>query len=156
VHEDIFAATFLLDEAKAFFTIEELYDAFSGSNDLGWHAVTAASATTAATKAATAASAAETTAAAAEATAALAAATAAVSTTAAAAAVTITATAATAVTIAAAATAERIEAIFTDVVALITAPTTAPFIITHNLKRTFVSPLNYQSVGNANGRRTRQ
>lgn len=56
VNEHIFAAFITLDEAKAFLTIEEFYDAIAFANDLCGHATTG-TASTAAAKAATTAAA---------------------------------------------------------------------------------------------------
>ena len=150
VNENVFAAAFLLDEAEALLSVEELYDAFAGADDLCGHAVeTAGTATTAALAAAepsAAATGTAATAASAEAITAAAAAAEAVI-----AATETVAAAAIAVTAEIAAATERIEAFFTESIALITAPTTAPFIITHNLKRTFVSPPDIHFAGNASG-----
>ncbi|MCT2557664.1 hypothetical protein N0B51_01585 [Tsuneonella sp. YG55] len=115
--------------------VEELDRALAGTDDLRGHPVetaAAAAATARAAKAATAA-AAKTAAAAAEAAAVTAAKTAPVAAEAA------TITAAETATVAAeiAASAEGIEAVFTEPVALVPAPT-FPSIVTHNLKRTFV------------------
>ncbi len=149
VNENVFAAALLLDEAEALLAVEEFYDALAGADNLSGHAVETAATTAAAAALAAAESSAATTG----------------TTTAAAAAEAITATAAAepviaatktvaaaiAVTAEIAAATERIEALFTETIALITAPTTAPFIITHNLKRTFVSPPDIQFAGNASG-----
>ena len=150
VNENVFAAAFLLDEAEALLSVEELYDAFAGADDLCGHAVetaaTAAAAALAAAEPSAAATGTAATAASAEAITAAAAATEAVI-----AATETVAAAAIAVTAEIAAATERIEAFFTESIALITAPTTAPFIITHNLKRTFVSPPDIHFAGNASG-----
>lgn len=142
MNEDVFSATFLLDEAKALLCVEEFHHAFAGSDDLCWHAVEAATATcaAAATKAASTAAAAIATAKAISAAAEpVATATKAVTATEIVAATEI------------AATAERIEAVFTKSVALVTAPATAPFIITHSLKRTFTSPPEIPSLATRAG-----
>src|SRR5690606_35884216 len=47
VHEHIFTAAFLLDEAEALLSVEELHRALAGADDLGGHAVEAAAAATA-------------------------------------------------------------------------------------------------------------
>jgi hypothetical protein len=55
MHEDIFAASFLLNEAKALLAIKELHSSLAGADNLGGHTAetaTAASATTRATAAA--------------------------------------------------------------------------------------------------------
>ena len=65
VHEHVLAAVIADDEAEALLRVEELYDALAFADDLGGHSATATAA--AATKAAAAAAAAETAAAAAEA-----------------------------------------------------------------------------------------
>ena len=57
--EHVFTAVIANDEAEAFLTVEELYDALAFADDLRWHAATAARATTAAAKTAAAATAAE-------------------------------------------------------------------------------------------------
>jgi hypothetical protein len=56
VNEDVFSATFLLDEAEALLAVEELYRTLAGPDDLCGHAAeTAAAAAARATRAATAA-----------------------------------------------------------------------------------------------------
>ena len=55
VDEDVFAATFLLDEAEAFLAVEELYDALAGADNLSGHTVKTAATATGTTTAATAA-----------------------------------------------------------------------------------------------------
>lgn len=140
----VFAAAILLDEAEALLSVEELYDTFAGANNLRRHAAeTAASSACTATAAASAAAEAAATASTA-ATAAIAAATAEPIT------ATKTVTAAVAVTAKATAT-KRIEVIFPETIALVAAPSTAPFIITHSLKRTFVSPPDYLRFGSTGG-----
>jgi len=52
MNEDVFAATFLLDEAEAFLDVEELHDALASADDLGWHTGKTAAACTAARAAA--------------------------------------------------------------------------------------------------------
>ena len=52
VHEDIFAAAILHDEAKALLRVEKLYDAFAFANNLGGHLRPGSAAETAATAAA--------------------------------------------------------------------------------------------------------
>lgn len=54
VNEHILTAVFTLDEAEALLGIEELYDAFAGTDDLGWHAAAAGTAEAATTTAAAA------------------------------------------------------------------------------------------------------
>lgn len=124
VHEHIFTASFLCNEAEAFLAIEELHRPFAGADNLRGHAVETAT-TTAAARTATATAAAETV-------------------TAATATETITAAAAEAVTateiIARRKTvrppAERIEVVLAETIAFVPAAT-APSVITHSLKRTF-------------------
>jgi hypothetical protein len=48
VHEHIFAAGFLLDEAEAFLRVEEFHHAFAGADNLRGHAVEPAAASAAA------------------------------------------------------------------------------------------------------------
>ena len=138
--EHVLAATILLDEAKTLLRVEEFYDAFAGPDDLGRHTVaTAASGSTASASAA-----AETAAAAIATTKAI---TASAKTVATAKPITATKTVTAAVAVAAkTASAERIEAVLSETIALIAAPSTAPFIITHSLIRTFVSPPNSQHL----------
>ena len=152
VHERVFAALILLDEAEALLRIEEFYSAFASPDNLRWHAVETAACTAASTA----------TAAATWSAAALSAATAAEPVTAAAAAEPITATtaetiAAATVIIAAESTlgfaTERGETIFTETIALVTAPAPAPFVVTHNKIRTFVTPPSHFDAGCADGKR---
>ena len=135
VHENIFPAGFLLDEAEALLCVEEFYDALAGSDDLSGHTVETAACTTAAARSATT-----------------------TATTAAATAESVTAatktispaetvTAATPTVIAEAITTEIlgrresvtsakwIEAVFTETVALVPTPA-APSIVTHSAIRT--------------------
>jgi hypothetical protein len=139
VHERIFAAIILLDETEALLRIEELYRALAGTDDLGGHAAETAAACTAACAATrSAATGAATAAAAAEAITAAAAKPVATAT---AAAETITAAAiaiATKTTLRFAA--EWGKALFTKTIALVAAPASAPFVVTHNKIRTFVTP----------------
>lgn len=147
VHEHIFAAFIALDEAEAFLTIEEFYDAIAFADDLGWHAG-ARSTATAAAKATTAAATATITAATiatAEAATVSAAATEAAATTAATAGIK-----ATAVTAAEASTIrlEGFKPFFAETIALVaptpttTATTTAVISVeTHALNVTFASSL---------------
>ncbi len=132
VHEHIFTASFLCNEAEAFLAIEELHRPFAGADNLRGHAVETATTTAAAARTATATAAAETvTAAAAE-------------TVTAAAAETVTAAAAETVTAAEIIArrktvrppAERIEVVLAETIAFVPAAT-APSVITHSLKRTF-------------------
>lgn len=129
VHEHIFTASFLCNEAEAFLTIEELHRAFAGADNLRGHAVETATTAAAARSATATAATAETIAAAAKA----------VTT-----AETVAATAAKAITAAKIVArretvrppAERIEAVLAETIALVPAAT-APSVITHSLKRTF-------------------
>ena len=123
MHEHIFTASFLCNEAEAFLAIEELHRAFAGADNLRGHTVETAATTAARTTTATAAAEAVTAATATE---------------------TITAAAAEAVTateiIARRKTvrppAERIEVVLAETIAFVPAAT-APSVITHSLKRTF-------------------
>jgi hypothetical protein len=132
MHEDIFAASFLLDEAKAFLTIKELHSSLAGADNLGGHTAetaTAASATSRATATAAtwaASAAAESITAARAAIIAKPAATAAKP-------ILLTKIVAWGKRITAAA--KWIEAIFTEPVALVPSAA-APSIVTHNLLRT--------------------
>ncbi len=129
--KSIFAAIILLDKAKAFLRIEELYSALAGAHNLRWHPVetTTAAATATARCAAT-----ETvTAATAETPA----------TAATSAAETVTATIAIATKTALRFTTEWRETVFTETIALVAPPTPAPFVVTHNKTRTFVTPPYY-------------
>ncbi len=141
VNENVFAASFLLDEAEAFLAVEELDRAFARANDLCRHAVepaatTAAAGTTptarAATKAATITTAITATEAVSTASMTIAAA------------ITIAAAKAVTTTIIAeipgrrksvAATTKRIETVLAESVALVPAAPTSP-IVTHNYVRT--------------------
>ena len=121
MHEDIFAASFLLNEAKAFLTIKELHSSLAGADNLGGH--TAETATAAAWAASAAA---ESITAARAAIIAKPAATAAKP-------ILLTKIVAWGKRITAAA--KWIEAIFTEPVALVPSAA-APSIVTHNLLRT--------------------
>ncbi len=150
VHERVFAALILLNEAEALLRIEEFYSAFASPDNLRWHAVETAACTAASTAAAATWRAAT-----------LPAATAAEPVTAAAAepvtATTAETIAAATVIIAAESTlgfaAERGETIFTETIALVTAPAPAPFVVTHNKIRTFVTPPSHFDAGCADGKR---
>lgn len=124
VHEHIFTASFLGNEAEAFLAIEELHRAFAGADNLRGHAVETA--TTAAARTATATAAAET----------VTAATATETITAAAAAEAVTATEIVARRKTVRPPAERIEVVLAETIAFVPAAT-APSVITHSLKRTF-------------------
>jgi hypothetical protein len=153
VDEHIFATVIAHDEAETLLTIEEFYDAFAFSNDLGRHAA----ATTAATAETTTAAAAETAAAAtAETTAAAAASFTKAAT--ATAAETATITKATAISESAAAAAKTaaligIEILVAETVPLVFAASTAAPVKTHALLVTFASPTN-QDPDEHVGRRT--
>ena len=126
VNEDVFAATFLLDEAEALSSIEELHDAFAGADYLRRHS--AAATTSAAAWAAEAATTA--TAAIATAEAIATAATAEAITAAAEPVATATETIITTAKTVAAAT-KGIEAIFADAVPLVASPAATPSVKTH-------------------------
>jgi acyl-homoserine lactone acylase PvdQ len=123
MHEDIFAASFLLNEAKAFLTIKELHSSLAGADNLGGHTAETATATAAAWAASAAA---ESITAARAAIIAKPAATAAKP-------ILLTKIVAWGKRITAAA--KWIEAIFTEPVALVPSAA-APSIVTHNLLRT--------------------
>jgi hypothetical protein len=125
MHEDIFAASFLLNEAKAFLTIKELHGSLAGADNLGGHTAETATAASATTRA-TATAAAESITAARAAIIAKPAATAAKP-------ILLTKIVAWGERITAAA--KWIEAIFTEPVALVPSAA-APSIVTHNLLRT--------------------
>ncbi len=133
--ERVFTAVILLDEAEALLRIEELYRSLARADHLGRHtaetAATSARARTApgrtagatATPAATEPVAATKTVASASA-----------------AAKAITAAIAVAAEATLRFTTERRETVFTETIALIASPAPAPFIVTHNKLRTFVTP----------------
>ena len=123
VDEHVLTTTILLDEAEALLTVEEFHGAFASSDDLRGHPVAAAEATAAAATTVTAA----------EATATIAAAEAATTATKAIAATAETIAAAKVITVAETTrrTAERIETILPEAVALVPSAT-APFVVTHN------------------------
>jgi len=127
VNEDVFPATFLLDEAEALSSIEELHDAFAGADYLRRHSAAAAT-TSAAAWAAEAATTA--TAAIATAEAIATAATAEAITAAAEPVATATETIITTAKTVAAAT-KGIEAIFADAVPLVASPAATPSVKTH-------------------------
>jgi hypothetical protein len=139
VHEDVLASIVTDDEAEALLRIEKLYDALAFADDLGRHSTPTAAATAAeaAATAATEATTATATEAIAAATTAKAIAAATTAKAIAAAAVSTAAATAKAITAAAEAAAVTIAAAFTteEIVALVTAATTAvpltPFIETH-------------------------
>jgi hypothetical protein len=135
VYEHVFAASFLLDKAKAFLAIEELHRSFAGADNLSGHAVETAAATATATRAAAAIAA----------TVATTESIAAAVTAATAIAVTSAETVATAIIIeitggreSVHAAAKRIKTVLAESVALVPAAPTAS-IVTHNLVRTLLS-----------------
>lgn len=146
MHECVFTAIILLDEAETLLRIEEFYRALASADDLCGHPAETAGTSTAAAAASTAARSAAT-AASTAATAASAEAIAATKPVAAA----ETIAAAAAVAIAAKTTlrfaAERGETVFTKTIALVAAPAPAPFIVTHNKIRTFVTPPGNHHAG---------
>jgi hypothetical protein len=125
VNEHVFAASILLDEAKALVCVEKLNGALALANDLSGHAATAATTRSATAEAATAA-----TWAAAEATA-ITAAEAATTTAAAAAKTVATATETIAAAKAVTAAHERVETFFSETVPLVAPPATTSSIETH-------------------------
>jgi hypothetical protein len=139
VNEDVFAATFLLDEAKALAGVEELDDALALANDLSGHATASAATATRAAKATAAATRARTAAEAATITAAEAATVSAASESVTATAETIAATA-EAVTTAAH---ERVEIILSETVTLVASPAATSSIETHKPAITFASPSHH-------------
>lgn len=135
--ERVFTAVILLDETEALLRIEELYRSLARADHLGRHtAETAATSARARARTAPGRTAGATTTAAA--TEPVAATKTVASASAAAKAIT------TAIAVAAEATlrftTERRETVFTETIALIASPAPAPFIVTHNKLRTFVTP----------------
>jgi len=147
MHENIFAAFIALDKAEAFLRVEKLDLALARSDDLRRHSATTA-ATARSTAAIAAAKAAATTARPTEATAPIAAAAIIIEAVSAASAATeaiITAAtpAATFHRRGSCAIHERIETVFTNIIALVTPPTATSFVVTHEPKKPSIPSFDF-------------